>query len=114
MAERGTSMMYFHSLNRPFLMVGIDRLLFFPILGLSLLIAYSHFFGLVMDLVALGVFGFLYTVSLYICRIDPYILAIYKRHIRYASYYRAQPVIGTRAIRVCDSVPIYQGKRGII
>lgn len=109
---RGTSTVYFKALNREFHVLGVDRQLFYLIVGLSLPIAVSAHLNWLMDLIALLIFIILYLAGVYITRIDKQMLAIYRRHIHYQAYYPAHPSVIAKNILIKPSVPIYQGKRG--
>lgn len=67
-----------------------------------------------MDVVALIVFVFLYVVGVLITRLDNQMLAIYRRHIHYKKYYAATAGIHAATPLLRASVPIYQGKRGLV
>lgn len=107
MNQRGTGMPYFKSLNRPFLILGVDRSLFFLLLGLCLPIAFSGHLALLMDGVAALCFLSAYSVGRLITRADPQMLTLYRRHIRYRKYYAAQPSIHAIENRVQFSVPVF-------
>lgn len=109
---QGTSALYFKSLNRPFTVLGVDRSLFYLFVGLCLAIAFSARLSLVMDVVAGVLFLVLHGIGVLVTRMDPQILAIYRRHIHYRSYYAAQPMLHSKIPLVKPSVPFYQGKRG--
>ena len=93
MIQRGTCAPYFKSLNRPFLILGVDRPLFFLLLGLCLPIAFSGHLSPLMDGVAALCFLIGYGAGLLITRADSQMLTLYRRHIRYRKYYAAQPGI---------------------
>jgi type IV secretory pathway TrbD component len=111
---RGTATIYFQSLNRPFTVLGVDRQLFFLFVGLSLPIAFSARLALIMDGVALGVFLIFYVMGILITRLDHQILPIYRRHIHYRKYYAATSGIHAKFPPLRPSVPVYQGKRGLV
>jgi type IV secretory pathway TrbD component len=106
--------MYFNALNRPFNVLGVDRPLFFLLVGLCLPIAFSAHLAPGMDLLALALFGVLYGAGVLITRADNQMLAIYRRHIHYKKYYAHHPGIHAKKPLIKASVPFYQGKRGIL
>jgi type IV secretory pathway TrbD component len=110
----GTSVLYFKSLNRQFYILGIDRQLFFLLLGLCVPIAYSARFDPMMDILAVVVFIIGYIACVWITRADPKLLPIYLRHIRYRHYYSALTHVSAPIRITKPSVPFYMGKkRGI-
>jgi type IV secretory pathway TrbD component len=111
---RGTSALYFKSLNRNFTVMGVDRQLFFLFVGLCLPIAFSARLTPMMDLIAGITFLFMHAIGVLITRTDSQILAIYRRHIHYKRYYRANPGIHANIPHIKASVPFYQGKRGLV
>jgi type IV secretory pathway TrbD component len=111
---RGTSAIYFKSLNRNFNVLGVDRQLFFLFVGVTLPIAFSARLLPFMDAVAFAIFIFLYIVGVLITRVDNQILTIYRRHIHYKKYYQASPSLRAKMPLIKASVPFYQGKRGLI
>jgi type IV secretory pathway TrbD component len=108
----GTPVIYFKSLNRPFTVLGVDRSLFYLFVGIGLAIAFSARLALVMDVVAGVVFVVLHAMGVLLTRVDANVLAVYRRHIHYHSYYAAQPTIGSFVPLIKPSVPVYQGQRG--
>lgn len=114
MLKRGTAAPYFKSLNRPILILGVDRSLFFLLAGVCLPIAFSGHLAPLMDLMATVIFAIGYAFCLLITRADSQILVLYRRHIRYHVYYSAQPSIYSQEIIHRPSVPIFSGKRGIL
>lgn len=111
---RATPIHYFKSLNRHFTIFGVDRQMFYLIVAISFPIAYSAHFQPMMDLIALMVFVVLHTISILVTRVDNQIMAIYRRHIHYKKYYAANPGIHASVPPIKPSVPVYQGKRGLI
>jgi len=111
---RGTPAIYFKSLNRHFNVLGVDRQLFFLFVGICLPIAFSARLIPFMDIIAFIIFIMLYIAGILITRTDNQMLAIYRRHIHYKKYYAANPGIHAKAPLVKPSVPIYQGKRGLV
>ena len=111
---RGTPAVYFKSLNRPFNVLGVDKQLFYLIVGLSLPVAFSARLTLLMDGIAISIFIALYVVGVLITRLDNQFLAIYRRHIHYKKYYAAVPGIHANPVLIRPSVPFYQGKRGLV
>lgn len=105
---------YFKSLNRHFTICGVDRQLFFLFVGLTLPIAFSARLSLLMDGIAFVIFIVLYSIGVLVTRKDPQILAVYRRHIHYKKYYRANASVHAASLRVKPSVPFYQGKRGFV
>lgn len=114
MQTRGTAAIYFKSLNRPFNIFGVDRQLFFLFVGLCLPIAFSARLSPIMDGVALLTFIILHIGGVLITRADNQMLAIYRRHIHYKKYYVAIPGIHAQIPILRPSVPVYQGKRGLV
>lgn len=114
MELRGTSAIYFKSLNRNFTVLGVDRQLFYLFVGLTLPIAFAARLKPFMDGIALIVFVILYIVGVLITRSDAQMLPIYRRHIHYRNYYTAVSGIHAKISRLKSSVPIYQGKRGLV
>lgn len=78
---------YYRCLNQPILMMGIDKGLFFLLFGLSSTLAFSAQFHWISDIVGLLVFMITYGIARFMTRIDPQIWPVYKRYIRYQSYY---------------------------
>jgi type IV secretory pathway TrbD component len=106
--------LYFKSLNRQFQIIGIDRKLFFLLLGLCAPIAYSARFSFSMDVVAIVLFMVGYIAAVFITRADSQLLQIYLRHIKYKNYYAPQPGIHASIRLVKPSVPVYQGQKGLV
>lgn len=111
---RGTPAIYFRSLNRYFHVLGVDRQLFYLVVGLCLPIAFSARLSPWMDGIALIIFALLHTGGILITRTDNQMLPIYRRHIHYKKYYAANPGIHAKVPLVKPSVPIYQGQRGLV
>lgn len=109
---RGTPVIYFKSLNRPFTVLGVDRSLFYLFVGLCLAIAFSARLSPVMDVAASLLFIVLHAMGVLVTRIDSHMLAIYRRHIHYKTYYAAHAGIHAVVPLVKPSVPVYQGQRG--
>jgi type IV secretory pathway TrbD component len=111
---KGTPAIYFKSLNRHFNVLGVDRQLFYLIVGVSLPIAFSGRLMVLADIVALSVFIVLHTVGVLITKADNQMLAIYRRHIHFKKYYAANPGIHATVPVIKPSVPIYEGQRGLL
>jgi type IV secretion system protein TrbD len=111
---RGTPALYFKSLNRPFNVLGVDKSLFYLSIGICLPIAFSSRLLPIMDGIAVLVFLIFYLVGSLITRADHQMLAIYKRHINYRGYYAAISGIHSKIVRIKPSVPVYQGKNGLL
>lgn len=111
---RGSSAIYFKSLNRHFTILGVDRQVFFLLVGLCLPIAFSGHLAPSMDGIAFGIFMVLYIAGVLITRTDPQIVSIYRRHIHYKKYYKNIAGIHAPVLRVKESVAFYQGKRGLV
>ncbi|OAI45996.1 hypothetical protein AYO45_01940 [Gammaproteobacteria bacterium SCGC AG-212-F23] len=111
---RGTSAVYFKSLNRHFTVMGVDRQLFFLFIGLCLPIAFSARLVPFMDIIAFIIFMVLYSIGVLVTRADSQILAIFRRHIHYKKYYKANPSAHAQILKTISSVPFYQGKRGLV
>lgn len=114
MQNRGTPIVYFQSLNRYFNVLGVDRQLFYLFLGISLPIFFSSRLTPFMDFIGITVFLILHIVGVLITRADNQMLAIYRRHIHYRKYYSAVAGIHARTPLLRPSVPVYQGKRGLV
>jgi type IV secretion system protein TrbD len=114
MQIRGTPAIYFKSLNRPFNILGVDRQLFFLFVGLCLPIAFSARLKLVADGIAFLMFIIMHVAGVLVTRADNNMLAIYRRHIHYKKYYAAHAGIHSRLPLLRPSVPVYQGKRGLV
>ncbi len=113
--KRGTPAIYFNSLNRSFNVFGVEKQLFFLILGLSVPIALSSGLNnLMMDVIAIVTFLVLYSVGVLITRIDNRMFAVYKRHMRYKKYYTATAGIHSKPPVIQLSVPFYEGQRGLV
>lgn len=114
MTTRGTAVPFYQSLNRPFLVMGVERSLFFLLLPLALPLPFSAHFALKMDLMAIVLFLILHVVGVMITRADPNMIEVFKRHINYRKYY--DPIAGIHAIPkiLKPSAPYYVGKKGLI
>jgi type IV secretory pathway TrbD component len=111
---RGTAALYFKSLNRTFTVMGVDRQIFFLIIGLCLPIAFSGRLSPSMDAISIIIFLVLYIIGVLVTRADSHILAIYRRHIHYKKYYSAVPGTHAKVLLIKASVPYYQGKGGLL
>jgi type IV secretion system protein TrbD len=111
---RGTPTIYFKSLNRPFNILGVDKSLFYLSIGFCLPIAFSARLVPIMDGIAVLIFLILYIIGTLVTRADPQMLVIYKRHVNYRRYYAAISGIHSKTPRIKPSVPIYQGKNGLV
>ncbi len=109
---RGTPALYFNSLNRPFTVLGVERQLFFLLVSVCLPVAVSARFAPLMDGVALAIFIGLHAVGIALTRVDAHMLSLYRRHIRYRTYYSPIAGLWAKPSPVKMSVPYYQGKRG--
>lgn len=114
MIKRGSSIIFYQSLNRPILIFGVDRSIFFLSMGLCLPIAFSARFHWLMDLIAMICFSITIYLGRIINQADPQMIQIYKRHIRYSKYYNSQPSIHASIENIYPSVPFYNGQKGII
>ena len=115
METRGTPMIYFKALNRPFLLCRVEKKWFFLNLLMSLPIAWSCMFtSLFMDGLSAVLFVVGHAIGMMITRADPLMLGLYLKHIKYARYYLGQPTIHSKRPPTRDSVPIYQGKGGLL
>lgn len=106
--------LYFKSLNRQFYILGIDKQLFFLLLALCVPIAYASHFSLSMNILAVMVFMCGWGVGIKMVRADPQFMPIYLRHLRYRNYYAPFAGIHAAVRLVKASVPLYQGKTGLI
>lgn len=111
---RGTPAIYFKSLNRHFNVLGVDRQLFYLIVGLSLPIAFSGRLMVWADIIAVSVFIVLHTAGVLITKADNQMLALYRRHIHFKKQYAANPGIHAPVGLVKPSVPIYEGHGGLL
>lgn len=111
---RGTPVLYFTALNRPFTVCGVDRSLFYLFVGIGLAIAFSARLSFAMDIIAGAVFLGLQAIGVVVTRLDPHILLIYRRHIHLQSYYASHPSINAKIPLLKPSVPFYGVKRDLI
>ncbi len=111
---RGTPVTYFNSLNRYFNVCGVDRQMFYLLLAFCLPIAISARLMPLMDGVALVMFLMLYTIGVLVTRADNQIMALFRRHLHYKKHYVAIPGIHAKTKMIKPSVPVYQGKRGLV
>lgn len=95
---------YYASLNRPFTFLGVERSLFFLILGICLPLAFSDRLLPVGDMFAGALYAFLHALGVYITRLDPQMVQLYRRHLRYRRYYAPLRGIHAVALPVYDSV----------
>lgn len=111
---RGTPVPFYQSLNREFLVLGVERSLFFLLVPLTLPLPFSAHFALKMDLIALVLFSLLHVAGVLITRADPKMIEVFKRHINYRKYY--DPLAGIHAQNkiIKPSVPYYVGKKGLV
>ncbi|MCE3239268.1 MAG: hypothetical protein K0R24_2249 [Gammaproteobacteria bacterium] len=111
---RGTPSVYYQSLNRQFLVLGVERSLFFLLVPLSLPLPFSAHFAPKVDLIALILFLCMHAVGVLITRADPSMIEVFKRHIHYRKYY--DPIAGVHAqVKILrPSVPYYVGKKGLV
>lgn len=108
----GTPVTYFQSLNRHLTVCGVDRAWFYVCVALSLAIAFSARLSLCMDVIAGVVFLIGHAVGVYLTRLDPQIVAVYRRHIHYRQHYDPSAGIHAPVPVVKPSVPLYAGQRG--
>jgi type IV secretory pathway TrbD component len=111
MMNRGEPARYYQSLNRPILILGMDRSLFFLLVGLTLPIAFSAHLAPSMDILALGFFSIGYLVTWLATKDDPQILSLWRRYLRYYPHYAAQPDLVSKQFAPEPSVPVYQSNR---
>lgn len=112
---RGTPNPYYQSLNRPFKIMGVEKQLFFLIVGITTPVAVAAQFSPKIDLLAFLLFIFGHLIGLLITRADPQMLGIYRRHIRYRTFYCNQARVNSRILpAIPASVPIYQGQKGLV
>lgn len=107
---RGTPFTYYISLNRPHLILGVERRLFFVFLALSSLLVFTSLFRPLMVFIS----GILFCISMTIGRIltknDANFLGVYKQHLRYRQYYEPIPFVLSPICAPSKSVPLF--KRG--
>jgi type IV secretory pathway TrbD component len=108
------TIVYFKSLNRPSLMMGVDRRFCILNAGISFLIALTSMFDWRCDILAVFFFLLVHAALVLMARIDALFYDLYCRHRRYPSYYRAQPTVHSVLPLRYPSVPVYQGQRGIV
>lgn len=72
------------------------------------------FMNLWADFLAVIIFVVMRTIGLLITRQDPFMLELYLRHKKYARFYRAQPRVNSPIPPLKDSVPLYEGKGGLV
>ncbi len=111
---RGTPSIYFQSLNRYFMVMGVERSLFYLFVGVCLPIAVAGRLTLIPDLIAISLFIILHGCGVLITRCDSQMLAIYRRHIHYRKYYAPQPGIHANVRLIKPTVPYFIGKRGFV
>lgn len=115
MKIRGTPMIYFRALNRPFLWLRVEKRLFFLNLLCSLPIAWSCMFtSLWMDMMALSIFVIGHAIGVMISRVDPLMMPLYLKHIKYNRYYLGQPTVHSLLPMIKNSVFVYEGKGGLV
>lgn len=105
---------YFKSLNRPILILGIERSLFFLILSLSLPVAFSAHLNILMDVVSVIIFIVLYSLAVIFTRSEPKIILFYLRYLRYAPEYLAQPQFHSKSTDRNTSVPIHHPHKELL
>lgn len=112
---RGTPSIYYQSLNRPFKIMGVERQLFFLIMGITTPIAVAGQFSPKTDICAFILFAIGHLIGVLITRADQQMLMIYRRHIQYKKYYTANPGVNARiSPLIPPSVPVYEGKKGLM
>src|ERR1700737_2207382 len=112
---RGTPTVYYQSLNRPFKIMGVERQLFFLIMSITTPMAVAGQFSPKTDALAFILFAIGHLIGVLITRADPQMLMIYRRHIRYRKYYAANPGVNAKILPlVSSSVPVYEGKKGLV
>jgi hypothetical protein len=111
---RGTPVVYFQAFGKQFTVLGVEKKLFFLLLGCTLPIITSSHFSLSMLIVALVAFGFMHVAGILITRADSQMVEIYKQHIHYKRYYSAISGINAKIRPIKPSVPVYEGKRGLV
>lgn len=114
MQPRGTPALYFQALNRPFLIAGVQRELFYLLVAFCAPIVISGHLRMVMDVMGGLLFGIGYLGGILMTRADYQIIALFRSHIRYRKYYAAQPGLHADIPLLKNSVPIYQGQRGVV
>ena len=111
---RGTPTTYYQSLNKQFLIAGVEKKLFFLIAALTTpFAAAGHFTSWRLNVTTVVLFALVYSVGVVITRIDPQMFEIYKRHIRYNTYYHPLSRVGAKLGRIKPSVPNISGKTGL-
>ena len=93
------------SLTRVVHLAGADRRLTLTNIGLSLALILMTGFSLWPCILAISLGTLGQAILIRISKIDPQIVDIYPRHIRYRNYYKAQPATTARAKRPLPSIP---------
>ena len=108
---RGTPLIYYHSLNKKPLTLGVNREFFSLSLTLCFLLVFS---GRFVNLYSYVVAGILFAVAFFIGRkisaADPQIMEVYRKHINLKVYYPPISGIHARVAVLKPSVPFYEGK----
>ncbi len=111
---RGTPTIFYRSLNRKFHVFGVDRSMFYIFVALCLPLIFAGRLSLKVDLIALVIFIILHIIGVLITRADSQMMDIYRRHIHYKKYYAAHPGIHAKVPLLRNSVPFFEGKRGLV
>ncbi len=109
---RGTPSVFYKSLNYRFNICGVDKDLFILNVGLSVVIALSAKFSLIMSAIAVLVMIIGHFTGVLITRSDPIMKNIFLRHIRYKKYYEPIPGMHEKIKSPTLSVPVYQTNNG--
>lgn len=108
---RGEPLIFYHSLNKKPLTLGVNREFLSLTATLCFLVVFS---GRFMNLYSYITGGGFFAIALFIGRkisaADPQIMEVYRKHIHIRSYY--PPVSGIHApiAALKPSVPFYEGK----
>lgn len=107
---RGTPSAYYSALNRPQLIFGVERRLFFVLLALSSVLVLTSLFRPLMLLISSVLFCIGISVGRFLTRSDAAFLVIYQHHLRYQAYYEPLPHLLSPVTPPVKSVPLF--KRG--
>jgi type IV secretory pathway TrbD component len=111
---RGTPAVFYQSLNRQFAMLGVNQKLFllFIVFWMPIILAWRlNPFAI---LVGLLIFAILHAIGILLTRADDQILEVYNRHRRFKNDYPSISGIHAELTKTKNSVPYYEGKRGLV
>ena len=106
----GTTIKFFHSLNKKPLTFGVNKELYGLIVAFTIAIIISgQLFSFYTDVFAICFFISATYFGRKLTAIDPEIIEVYKRHLRYNNYYPPIPGIHAKVPLLRPSVPYYEG-----